>query len=192
MRYAYRMMTLFALLSLILPVGVHDDDFLTLTYAGAWTVVHEPLAYGSFYMQTNAGSLSFTFMGDSFGVYGIKTPSGGSAEVCVDDMDCVVVDWLGEISRTTEIVSISGLPNATHSVTITAIEDGNITIDAIYIAPTAPAPLETPAYLEYNADETGVFENRITSGDQSLFIVLVALLVVSLSGLLLQIWRGGQ
>lgn len=185
------MITFLALLALVLPVGVHDETYLPLSYSGTWTSVLEINAHGASHMTTETGSLTFDFVGDSFAIYGLLSPLGGSADVCVDE-DCVPVSWAGDPPQTVEIVAISELPHTHHTVTISALGDGLISIDAVYIAPAPPAEAEAPAYIEFNEDQSGVLENRITAGDQSIFAMLVVLVIVSVVGLLLQIWRGGQ
>jgi hypothetical protein len=183
------MITFLTLLALVLPVGVHDETYLPLMYSGTWTSVLEINAYGASHMTTETGSLTFNFVGDSFAVYGFLSPLGGSADVCVDE-DCVPVSWEGNSSRTAEIVAIYDLSPTSHTVTISALGDGVISIDAVYIAPAPPTESEAPAYIEFNEDKTGVLENRITAGDQSIFAMLVVLVITSFVGVILQVWKG--
>jgi hypothetical protein len=196
------MMTLMMILSSILiGSGVWDDAYLPLEYSGLWSSTSDPSAYEGAYQTSSDGTLTFVFEGSSFAIYGVQTVGGGTANVCVDG-ECVTASWYAPVTlHTVEIVSITGLANIEHTVTVTAVGDGDIAIDAIYIAPQLqPTPqLEataepTPSWITSN-DIQGVdtvFVREITTGDQATFLMLFALVFLTMAGFVLQIWRGGN
>jgi hypothetical protein len=169
---------------LVLIPGLHDDDFLPLGYGGMWSVVEDDFAHGGTYMQTTSGTLTFSFHGSGFALYGTQSDTGGTAEICIDE-DCYITSWSAVTTLyQVAIISVSNLSDDTHTITITAQDDGLVTVDAVYIAPSIPAPQPTaepaPDWITVNADGTGVVENRITSGEQGIFLMLVALVVIQL------------
>lgn len=178
------------LMALIVPTGVHDDSYLPLAYTGVWAVVEDSNAHGGSYRQTDTGSLTFSFVGSGFVVYGTQIDGGGSADICIED-DCYVASWQSAITAyQVGIIAVNGLDDEQHNVTIAAVGDGLITVDAVYIAPSAPqqpAPEPTQGWVSVNDAGDAVTENRITSGDQAIFLTLVAILVVLLVMATLQI-----
>ena len=191
------------LLLILIGDGLHDDSYLPLAYSGMWSVVEDANAHAGSYRTSTVGALTFDFYGDGFAIYGTKNASGGDGEICIDG-SCAVYSWNSGVTLNRALILSVQMPDvATHTVAITAI--GEISIDAIYIAPVEPAPTATPepeatpepapgwvvSDITGDGQET-VFVYEITTGDQSIFMGVMALLMVTLSGFLLQIWRAGN
>ena len=179
--------------SLILIPGLHDDDYLPVAYAGVWAIVDDPLAYGGAYHQTATGTFTFSFQGSAFALYGVQSTSGGTANICIDD-DCVPASWSAADTIYSQIIAISGLDAYdTHTVTVTADDNGFINLDALYIAPVMVAPPAepeaAPEWISISEDGTSATQRIFTTGDLAVFTVILALLIVNLVSVTLQIRR---
>jgi hypothetical protein len=131
-------MTTFALFLIVLVSGLYDDSFLLFDLVGYWQIDENPNHYdGSSHVTNVAGDLwQMAFVGDAVAIYGLASPDGGTAEICIND-ECINVDWRYPVPRYQhQIVSVNGLGSGTHNLKITAVGDGNISIDAIYISPS--------------------------------------------------------
>ena len=169
----------------ILPPGIWDDrgpvDFF------GWR--HTENVLDAYMMtiveQTSAQTLSAYWRvdGDGFAIRANKFSGGGAADVCVNG-DCFLVDWEAPDNMPSNVFSITGLGPGIHDVSVTSRGVGWINIDAIYVYPRAevtatPAPELTPeptpawvTYQEVNG-QPSIFTNEITTGDQSIFLMLV-------------------
>lgn len=190
----YRLLIFLPLMSL-LPSGLYDDTFLPLQFGGLWSTESDAAAYGGSY-KSGTGSLSFEVMGDGFIIYGTRFASGGSAEVCADDI-CTTISWANGVTvYQSPIITMDGLGNGLHAITVTANNDGNITIDAIYIYPGIPE-VNTPqpeatqeAWIVESDDSSLRFEYRVTVGDVAIVLTSVAtlIMVVFITGIGIQWW----
>lgn len=179
--YTVDMMTLL-LLSIILAQGMSDDWLLS--YEGSQFIVPDENAYGGSYRFIPDGTVTFSFYGSGFAVLGVQDENGGTAEVCVidgDDEECHPVSFYSpDMIYNVNVISMNDLASDTlHTISIT----GAINLDAVYIAPPIiePSPSATPpAWLMVNETGDGLVENRITSGDQANFIVLVVIAITLL------------
>lgn len=188
-------MTLLILTAILIGAGVWDDSYLPLAYSGLWQTTSDASAYNGAYQLSSDGTLTFQFEGTAFSLYGVQTVDGGTANICVDG-ECITASWVAPVTLyTVEIISVAGLSNTEHDVTISAVGDGYISIDAIYIAPLAQSEPEataepTPRWIIPD-DRGNVFVREITTGDQATFLMLFVLVFLMLAGFILQIWRGG-
>jgi hypothetical protein len=178
--YTVNMMTLL-LLSIILAQGMSDDWLLS--YEGSQFIIPDENAYGGSYRFIPDGTVTFSFYGSGFAVLGVQDENGGSAEVCVidDEDECHSVSFYSTSPLyNVNVINMSNLASDTvHTISIT----GAFNLDAVYIAPPIiePSPSATPpAWLMVNETGDGLVENRITSGDQANFIVLVVMAITLL------------
>jgi hypothetical protein len=174
------------IIALIIFAGIWDDILVNYS-SGLWTVKDDSSAFGDSYMETQSGIANITFEGSAITIIGTLSLDGGTANLCIDD-DCVVGSWnaQGTVYQQ-KIITLSGLESGQHTLTITANNDGAISLDAVYIS---PHPNNADAWVR--VENGTLFSNSMTAGDQSIFIVLVALLIISLVSITLQVWRGGS
>ena len=175
------MMMILALMLGLIGDGLHNDDYLPLNYSGLWMPYADELnAHGGTWRQTSSGTLTFSFVGDGFAVFAPRFDGGGTASVCVNDDDCLMVDYDASVTvYGIEIVSVYGLGAGVHDVIISA-ETGAIAIEAIYIAPSLPLPTPTPIPDDWiNVSDSGYrFEYRADGGQVISVIFQVATLIV--------------
>jgi hypothetical protein len=164
-------------LMMLIGFGVHDDGYLPIQYGGSWLLIEDEYAHSGWYRTSANGSLSFDFYGDAFAVYAPKSDTFGTGEICIDDLDCVIVDWnAGTFVHGLEIYGTGEMELGVHNVTITAID--TIAIDAIYIP--VPPPIET-VMPDWIVDGEGSrFEYRADGGQVVIVILLVAILIAVL------------
>lgn len=162
---------------MMMGFGVHDDGYLPVRYGGSWLIVPDEFAHSGSYRTSDGGSLSFDFYGDAFAVYAPKDAAFGTGEICIDDLDCVVVDWNAPIFiHGLEIYSIDDLELGAHVVTINAID--TIAIDAIYIPEPVPTETQTPAWI---VDRNNArFEYKADGGQAVIATLLVTILICNL------------
>lgn len=182
-------MILLLVLSLILPVGVHDDSYLPITYSGSWLIVGEETAFGGSYRQTETGALSFSFHGSGFAIYATMSDTSGTANVCINE-DCLISSWFADVTlHQQQVLAVHGLSGEV-TVTITAQNNGPISVDAIYIAPAVAEPQPTadaPEWMIVSDDGQSLFEIRMTSGEQAIFLGVIGLMFIALLALIIQI-----
>lgn len=168
-------MITFGFLLMLIGFGVHDDGYLPIRYGGSWLVITDEFAHDGSYRTSDGGSLSFEFYGDAFAVYAPKDATFGTGEICIDDLDCVVVDWnAGTFIHGLEIYGTSEMELGVHIVTITAID--TIAIDAIYIPEPIPSEITTPDWIVES--EGSRFEYRADGGQVVIVVLLVAIMIL--------------
>lgn len=174
------------ILALILITGLWDDVLVDYT-SGLWTVKDDDRALHGSYMESQSGVASITFEGSAITIIGTLSLDGGTADLCIDG-DCVIGNWNADTTiYQQKITTLSGLDSGQHTLTITTNNDGAISIDAVYISPH-PTNADAPDWVT-TGDGT-MFSNSMTAGDQSIFIVLVALLIINLASITQKIWQG--
>lgn len=175
------------ILALILITGLWDD--ILVNYSGLWTVRDDDKAFNHSYMTSSSGTASITFEGSAITIIGTLSLDGGTADLCIED-NCLTGSWNATATLYQQkIITLSGLDSGQpHTLTITANNDGAISIDAVYISPH-PTPTNTDADWITVEDGT-MFSNSMTAGDQAIFIVLVALLIINLASITQKIWHG--
>jgi hypothetical protein len=109
------------------PQQVADDR--SLTFAGAWNVVHESRAMnGSFHSTDQAGAaMTFKFTGNQARIMGVVGPEGGWADSFVDRVQepMVVECWNPSVRFNQPIFSKKGLTNGAHEIKIVARGEKN-------------------------------------------------------------------
>lgn len=113
-----------------------DGAFYTIDYQGAWTVTTDGGASSSQLITTSqpGATASITFMGSGAEWIGLKSPTGGSAQVLLDgNVDATVNLHSSSNAEQQRLWVKRGLPCAVHTVTINAAPGSGqvVTLDAL-------------------------------------------------------------
>ena len=144
----------------VLSTGIYEDNNNALVYSGTWDKVNSTnYSDGTLKVAKVPGStLTFTFSGTSFELYGIKSPINGMATINIDGYDVATVDTYNKYTLYNSLLySVSNLDDGIHTVTITNNEVKNplssstdLSIDKISINNTNTV-LSTGIYDEDNS-----------------------------------------
>ncbi|MFI6324786.1 ricin-type beta-trefoil lectin domain protein [Nonomuraea sp. NPDC050556] len=124
-----------------------DDSSSSVAYTGSFFGYNPGGCFGSTCHNANtAGSTAtYTFSGDRVTWNGIKGPDQGSASVSIDGGPPTTVN-LNAPTRTTDLPVYYSpiLPNGTHTIKITTLSSGWVTVDRLTSAPdTAGGPIRS-------------------------------------------------
>jgi hypothetical protein len=123
----------------ILGLGYHQEDHWALRYEGAWGDVADPDAVlGGYRASDQVGdSLTFTFWGTELSLVPARDLSSGLLEVVVDGRRTQLDLSAPEISYTTEVPLVGGLPESTHEARLTVAGSpqgsGQVAIDGLIV-----------------------------------------------------------
>ena len=145
----------------LLAEGRHEEDDPDISFSSGWAQAGE-------IMYTNGASeeASFCFSGTEFTLYRTLAANRGSMELCVDD-SCQTLSNYAAATQSSQPVTIDGLSEETHRVTIakTDADSTYIDLDAVHIGPTGPDYPACPGTLtagSYENDDSGAI--AYTSG----------------------------
>ena len=131
----------------LLAEGRHEEDDSDISFSSGWAQAGE-------IMYTNGASeeAAFCFSGAEFTLYRTLAANRGSMELCVDD-SCQTISNYAAATQSSQPVTIDGLSEETHRVTIAkAVADSTyIDLDAVHIglpsdSPACPGTLTAGSY----------------------------------------------
>ena len=115
--------------TLLLAAGLHQEDAEGLSYSGTWLPGNDIM-----YSNDAAADVIFHFSDTAFTLYRTLAANRGDMEVCVDG-ECQTVSNTEASTQSNQPVTIDGLSEETHTVTLSkSADDGSyIDLDAVYI-----------------------------------------------------------
>jgi hypothetical protein len=133
--------------------GILDVACPNLTWTGTWQNSRDPRdVYGAVKSASDsAASMSMSFCGSEFSVYGRTGPSFGRLRIYVDNvLKSTATTSAAAAAFKTQLAAITGLANNTrHQVTLKPYGDGQVCINYLYV----PVVNNTPA--PWNCGGTG-------------------------------------